>query len=80
VRVLVDGLVRAQREVEKMGARLGTVNDGAGVRDTVRDYLAKVQQAQAEVQLLQRNNKKKRRPRPGLHAFAVFRKEWEEEE
>jgi len=49
VRVLVDGLVRAQREVEKMGSRLGTPQDGEKVREAVRDYLGKVQQAQAEV-------------------------------
>jgi hypothetical protein len=54
--------VRAQREVEKMGARLGTVTDGAGVRDTVQDYLAKVQQAQAEVAAAQQQ---KEMPPPG---------------
>jgi hypothetical protein len=50
VRVLLDGLARAQREVEKMGSRLGTRDDSEEVRSTIQDYLAKVKLAQGEVQ------------------------------
>jgi len=49
VRVLLDGLTKAQREVEKMGSRLGTKTDSEQVRETVRDYLGKIKIAQAEV-------------------------------
>lgn len=49
IRAGLEMLGKAQREVEKMGRRIGTPSDTLPVRETITEYLNKVKQAQSGV-------------------------------